>query len=149
MFHLHDDVIKWKHFPRYWPFVWGIHRSVALQRPVTPSFDVFFDLRLNERLGKPSWGWWFETPSRLLKRYCNVSVFNLLRKTNKPLCWENNEARVICFRNQWYIENISIHCVFVETFTNGFRQWRPQRICDPKIQNGPLNQTKWQTNLLA
>ena len=23
----HDDVIKWKHFPRYSPFVWGIHRS--------------------------------------------------------------------------------------------------------------------------
>ena len=23
----HDDVIKWKHIPRYWPFVWGIHRS--------------------------------------------------------------------------------------------------------------------------
>ena len=23
----HDDIIKWKHFPRYWPFVWGIHRS--------------------------------------------------------------------------------------------------------------------------
>ena len=23
----HDDVIKWKHFPRYWTFVWGIHRS--------------------------------------------------------------------------------------------------------------------------
>ena len=27
----HDDVIKWKHFPRYWPFVRGIHRS-----PVNP-----------------------------------------------------------------------------------------------------------------
>ena len=24
---LHDDVIKWKHSPRYWPFVRGIHRS--------------------------------------------------------------------------------------------------------------------------
>ena len=24
---IHDDVIKWKHFPRYWPFVQGIHRS--------------------------------------------------------------------------------------------------------------------------
>ena len=24
---LHDDVIKWKHFPRYWPFVRGILRS--------------------------------------------------------------------------------------------------------------------------
>ena len=25
----HDHVIKWKHFPRYWPFVRGIHRSPA------------------------------------------------------------------------------------------------------------------------
>ena len=25
--HKHDDVIKWKHFPRHWPFVRGIHRS--------------------------------------------------------------------------------------------------------------------------
>ena len=24
---IHDDVIKWKHFPRNWPFVRGIHRS--------------------------------------------------------------------------------------------------------------------------
>ena len=23
----HDDVIEWKHLPRYWPFVRGIHRS--------------------------------------------------------------------------------------------------------------------------
>ena len=27
IFVIHDDVIKWKHFPRYWPFVRGIHRS--------------------------------------------------------------------------------------------------------------------------
>ena len=26
-FIVHDDVIKWKHFPRYWPFVRGIQRS--------------------------------------------------------------------------------------------------------------------------
>ena len=25
----HDDVIEWKHFPRYWPFVRGIHRSLV------------------------------------------------------------------------------------------------------------------------
>ena len=24
---IHHDVIKWKHFPCYWPFVWGIQRS--------------------------------------------------------------------------------------------------------------------------
>ena len=23
----HDDVIKWRYFPRYWPFVRGVHRS--------------------------------------------------------------------------------------------------------------------------
>ena len=43
------------------------------QRPVTRSFDVFFDLHLHERLSKQSWGWWFETPSRPLWRYNNES----------------------------------------------------------------------------
>ena len=41
------------------------------QRPVTRSFGVFFDLRLNKRLSKHSWGWWFETPSRPLWRQSN------------------------------------------------------------------------------
>ena len=41
------------------------------QRPVTRSFDVFFDLRLNKRLSKQPWGWWFETPSWSLRRQCN------------------------------------------------------------------------------
>ena len=62
---MHDDVIKWKHFPRYWSFVRGIHRSRWI--PHTRNFDVFFDLRLNK------WGWWFETPSWSLWRQCNVS----------------------------------------------------------------------------
>ena len=42
------------------------------QRPVTRSFDVFYDLRLNKRLSKQSWGWWFEIPSRQLWHYCNA-----------------------------------------------------------------------------
>ena len=42
------------------------------QRPVTRSFDVFFDLRLNKRFSKQSWGWRFETLSRPLWRHCNV-----------------------------------------------------------------------------
>ena len=41
------------------------------QRPVTRSFDVFFDLPLNKRLSKQSWGWWFKTPSCPLRRHCN------------------------------------------------------------------------------
>ena len=41
------------------------------QRPVTRSFDVFFDLRLNKMLSKQPWGWWFETQSWSLWRHCN------------------------------------------------------------------------------
>ena len=91
----HDDVIKWKHIPRYWPFVRGTtgHQWIPLtkafrvtdplwgeppvtggfpsQRPVMQSFVVFFDLRLNKPVSKQSKRWWFETPSRSLWRHCN------------------------------------------------------------------------------
>ena len=71
----HDDVMKWRHFPRYWPFVRGIHRSPVnsphSQRPVTRTFDVFFDLSLNKHLTKHSRHWWFETPSHPLWRHFN------------------------------------------------------------------------------
>ena len=52
------------------------------ERPVTRSFDVFFDLRLNKRLSKQPWGWWFETLSRPLWRHRKAEV-NL--KTMKPI----------------------------------------------------------------
>ena len=41
------------------------------QRPVTQSFDVFYDLRLNKRLSKQVWGWWFETLLSPLWRHWN------------------------------------------------------------------------------
>ena len=41
------------------------------QRPVTRSFDVFFDLRPNKRLSKQPRGWWFETLSWSLWRQWN------------------------------------------------------------------------------
>ena len=44
------------------------------QRPVTRSFDVFFDMRLNKRLSKQSWGWWLETLSRPLWRHRNEFI---------------------------------------------------------------------------
>ena len=42
------------------------------QRPVTRSFDVFFELRLNKRLSKQSRRRCFETPLCRLWRHCNV-----------------------------------------------------------------------------
>ena len=42
------------------------------ERPVTRSFHVSFDLRLNKRLSKQQWGWWFEAPSWSLWLQCNA-----------------------------------------------------------------------------
>ena len=41
------------------------------KRPLTRSFGVFFDLRLNKRLNKQSWGWRFKTSPRPLWRHCH------------------------------------------------------------------------------
>ena len=61
--HLCGDVTGYRWFPT--------------PRPVTRSFDVFFDLRLNTRLSKESWGWLFETLSRPLWHNCNVVTVSL------------------------------------------------------------------------
>ena len=71
----HDDVIKWKHFTRYWPFVRGIHRSpVNYPHKCQWRGALMFSLIWpNKRLSKQWWGWWFETTSSPLWRHCNVS----------------------------------------------------------------------------
>ena len=49
-----------------------------------PRFDVFFDLRLNKRLSKQSWGWWFETLSRPFWRHRNVEKISMPWRLNEP-----------------------------------------------------------------
>ena len=70
----------------------------SAQRPVTQSFDVFFDLHLNKRLSKQSCGWWFETLSHPLWRLCNVLAvlvslvelgFTSLSRWYFDPCWWN------------------------------------------------------------
>ena len=63
------------------------------KKPVTRSFNVFFDLRLNQPLSKQWWGWWFETLSRSVWLHCNGSspclhgitrLLKRLRRCRKP-----------------------------------------------------------------
>ena len=120
-FPAHDDVIKWKYFPRNWPFVRGIHRSPAgefpAQRPVTRIFDVFFDLCLNKRSSKQSWGWWFETLSRPLWRHCNDRV---CRRTTdvasicgNAISWNmNRTVRRIVAKNKAYWTTDTVICIY-------------------------------------
>ena len=67
-----DDVIKWKHFPRYWPFVRGIHRwpvNSPHKGQWRGALILSLICALNKRMSKQSWGWWFETPLRSLWRH--------------------------------------------------------------------------------
>ena len=61
----HDDVIKWKHFPRYWPFVRGIHGEFPHKGQWRGALMFSFicawiNVWVNNC--KQSRGWWFETP---------------------------------------------------------------------------------------
>ena len=90
----HDDVMKWKHFPRYWSFVRGIHRSPVKsphkgQRRRVLMLSLI--CALNKRLNRQSWIWWFETPSRPLWRHCNV--------------FPDHGSNI-----QWCPQSVSLHC---------------------------------------
>ena len=61
------------------------------QGPVTRSFDVFFEQRLNKRLSTQSKRRWFETPSRSLWRHCNVTIIAL----NIPLRFSEAKGNIL------------------------------------------------------
>ena len=83
----HDDVIKWKHFPRYWPFVQGIHR-LPVNSPHKSQWRgaLMFSLIcawINGRVNNPDAGD-FETPPQPLWRHCSAWLLNL------PWRWGSN-----------------------------------------------------------
>ena len=80
-YYLYVGVPWWRHQMKTFSAllaIWAGNSPVTgefpAQRPLTQSFGVFFDLRLNKRLSKQSWGWLFEPLSRPLWRHCNVLV---------------------------------------------------------------------------
>ena len=80
-------------------------RFIPAQRPVTRGFDVLFDLRMNKRLSKQSWSWWFEKLTRPLWRHCNVIKNNWwLANLKLPL-------GIFCLQRQ----NLAQHFVSVQT----------------------------------
>ena len=76
------------------------------QRPVTRSFYVFFDLRLNKRLSKQSWGWWSETPSSSLWRHRNDEQIHHMNHQKLALQPRKQSLRKPCI----YISNV-VYCI--------------------------------------
>ena len=85
---IHDDVNQMETISALLAIYTGnspVTGELPAQRPVTRSFGVFYQ-RLNRRLSKQSWGWWFETPSRPLWRHCNDATFKLLSAKCELFC---------------------------------------------------------------
>ena len=78
------------------------------QRPVTRSFGVLCDLRLNKRLSKQSWDWWLETPRRSLWRHCNergnVGIKKHTHKTSVILTESIDTDNVVFLPTKWSCE---------------------------------------------
>ena len=82
------------------------------QRPVTRGFDVFFDLRLNKRLSKHSWGWWFETPSVPLWRHCNI------KKWSSTILNQRNNLGPIWYKYVLQVTSIEILVIEIRRYRN-------------------------------
>ena len=109
-FQMHDDVIKWKLFFASLALCAGnppVTGEFPTQRPVTRSFDVFFDLHLNERLSKQPWGWWYETLSRPLWHHSNkyLSRHQCLNALNNINTAARERLRLI-FQTHFLGENV-------------------------------------------
>ena len=76
------------------------------QRPLTRSFDVFFDLHLHKQLTKQWSGRWFQTPSRPLWRHCIVAMASQITSRSivcsiaSTSSWQKSLAFLILFRNR-------------------------------------------------
>ena len=83
------------------------------QRPMTPSFDVFFNLRLNKRLSKQSWGWWFETLSRPLWRHCNERPCPLYASFENKSFMTEEALRFVLSGKRLMLSRVTCLCDFV------------------------------------
>ena len=83
----------------------------SAQKPVTRSYGVFFDLRLNKRLSKQSWGWWFETLSCPFWRQRN-EVSLIIHVCETVLNMIDNSALVLCFDRNKATKYQGIHSEF-------------------------------------
>ena len=96
----HDDIVKWKHFSRYWA--------------VTRSFDVFFDLRLKKRLSKQRWSWWCKTV--MGKVICYNIIRNKISVVSCPIlfvltwfCHSHWWTALVLFGSAWFTSFLDHH----------------------------------------
>ena len=104
------------------------------QRPVTRSFDVFFDLCPNKRLSKQSWGWWFETQSGSLWRHSNVlSRWDHIQIENHPNHYAVSFLQFGCSHTAPWLSRLMMIVICGEIL-QGFTLWPTCILCSGCLQ---------------
>ena len=106
------------------------------QRPVTRSFDVFFDLCPNKGLSKQSWSWWFETPSHPLGRHRNADRSAVSATILRPDMFLNTGSGDIAS----FVCNITV--------TSWWERWRLKSPA-PRLFAQPFVQAQIKENIKA
>ena len=90
------------------------------QRPVTLSFDVFFDQRLNKQLSKQKRCRWFETPLGWLWRHCNgmIDATHVGHETSQIVLYASHikvkdRKKIFLLALQWSMVNLCFLFCFV------------------------------------
>ena len=108
--------------------LWGeppVTGGFPSQRPVTRSFDVFFDLCLKKnRLSRQSRRQWFETPPRSLWRQCNdvlvrfvvVVLFSGLRNWHSDNRANTTTGKIYITKSQQSTTKREVGCIFTCKF---------------------------------
>ena len=121
---MHGDVIKWKHFPRYRPFVQEIRHTKASDAEL---WCFFFYLRLNKRLSKQWWAWWFDMLWRPLWRHRNGNPIVYMSENRQGAHFTNNFSILIQI---WWKLGFSVNPIYsiislhnVAYITTAQRSW--------------------------
>ena len=136
-------------------FVRGIHRGPT-QRPMTLSFDVFFDQCLNKWLSKQWWGWWFATTLSPLWRHCNELLFlGMLQKNCCDRIASNGNTAELDFSpnfswNSKFVTVTNSRTLFINMFAavwNSMRSFKSYW-CSTGITAAMLWGYLWEINIM-
>ena len=97
LIHNHDDVMKWKHFPRYWPFVWESsgHRWILLAKARDGELWCFL-WSAHEQT--------FEQTIETLVIWDAVALIMTSLHVYRPALHQRKRVSVWCLVGEWGIE---------------------------------------------
>ena len=111
-------------------------REFPAQRPVTQSFDVSFDRRLNTQLCKQSWGCWCEMPSHPLWHHHNGYEIETYHANFIYISFTSHAWHVRCMQSR----SMRLHCIFYGIISCLIICYLVRQPSEPHHQSG---QTCW------